>query len=327
MLGRVENLADFDLTPAAALDVSSLLEKTSRTFALAIPLLPEPTRGHVALAYLIFRIADTFEDADRWPRDRRIAALERLESLLASFDVAGARASAAEWLASPPCAQEGYLELLGKTPLVIEALARLEPLSREIVARHAARTARGMARVVGSGDERGNLRLASKQALAEYCYVVAGIVGELLTELFLHHERALSKERLALTSHARAFGEGLQLVNVLKDESADAGEGRTYLPSDLSRGELIAWAERDLDQAAAYIEALERGGAPRGYVAFTALSVALARASLGRLESGGAGSKVPRDEVMMLFGRLHAALDRGESVIPLLERVSRAAAK
>jgi phytoene/squalene synthetase len=32
-------------------------------FALAIPLLPEPTRNRVGIAYLLFRIADTFEDA------------------------------------------------------------------------------------------------------------------------------------------------------------------------------------------------------------------------------------------------------------------------
>jgi len=40
-----------------------LLQKTSRTFALAIPLLPEPTRTAVGAAYLLFRVADTFEDA------------------------------------------------------------------------------------------------------------------------------------------------------------------------------------------------------------------------------------------------------------------------
>ena len=39
------------------------LVKTSRTFALAIPLLPQPTARQVTVAYLLFRIADTFEDA------------------------------------------------------------------------------------------------------------------------------------------------------------------------------------------------------------------------------------------------------------------------
>ena len=39
--------------------LDDLLEKTSRTFALAIPLLPTPAREAVGLAYLLFRVADT----------------------------------------------------------------------------------------------------------------------------------------------------------------------------------------------------------------------------------------------------------------------------
>ncbi len=42
-----------------AADLDTLLAETSRTFALAIPLLPEPTRHEVGVAYLLFRVADT----------------------------------------------------------------------------------------------------------------------------------------------------------------------------------------------------------------------------------------------------------------------------
>ena len=41
--------------------LDQLLVETSRTFALAIPLLPEPTRRTVSVAYLLFRAADTLE--------------------------------------------------------------------------------------------------------------------------------------------------------------------------------------------------------------------------------------------------------------------------
>ena len=39
--------------------LEDLLVKTSRTFALSIPPLPEPLRSEVTIAYLLFRIADT----------------------------------------------------------------------------------------------------------------------------------------------------------------------------------------------------------------------------------------------------------------------------
>ena len=54
--------------------LQDLLVKTSRTFALAIPQLPQPTLREVTIAYLLFRIADTFEDAGvLWDRPRRFA--------------------------------------------------------------------------------------------------------------------------------------------------------------------------------------------------------------------------------------------------------------
>ena len=59
-----------------------LLARTSRTFALAIPLLPAPLNREVTTSYLLFRIADTFEDATRWSRAARLAALADFAALL-----------------------------------------------------------------------------------------------------------------------------------------------------------------------------------------------------------------------------------------------------
>ena len=63
-----------------------LLQQTSRTFALTIPFLDEPTRGEVTVAYLLFRVADTIEDATERTRDEKLAELATLEHLLARPD-------------------------------------------------------------------------------------------------------------------------------------------------------------------------------------------------------------------------------------------------
>jgi phytoene/squalene synthetase len=63
-------------------DLDRQLIRTSRTFALAIPELPEPTRREVEVAYLLFRVADTFEDATLWPVERQADALQTFENLL-----------------------------------------------------------------------------------------------------------------------------------------------------------------------------------------------------------------------------------------------------
>ena len=59
---------------------------------------------------------------------------------------------------------------------------------------------------------------------------MAGIVGEMLSELFLLDRPGLSPIASRLRERAATFGEALQLVNILKDSAVDAEEGRRYLP-------------------------------------------------------------------------------------------------
>jgi farnesyl-diphosphate farnesyltransferase len=298
-------------------DLDDLLQKTSRTFALAIPLLPEPTRRAIGVAYLLFRIADTFEDATTWPREQRIGALEAFVELLESPPAQRGRDAkrlASEWMTHPPVEHAGYLELLRETPAVLGQLEELAPAVRERVVHHAVRTTEGMAGVVARADERGNLRLGSVRELQDYCYLVAGIVGELLTDVFLHDSPSLQSESPVLRKFMGSFGEGLQLINILKDAGDDARDGRVYLPPAVPRSELLALARTDLDDANRYVQALQRGGAPRGFLAFTGLSLVLAFAALDLLEARGAGAKVPRQEVMRLFESLERELDSGRLI-------------
>lgn len=294
-------------------DLADLLERTSRTFALSIPRLPEPTRLAVTLAYLLFRLADTFEDAAAWPRARRDQALADFLALL--DDPARARALATGWVAGRPTEHAGYLDLLAATPEVLAALDGLDPAARAIVVHHARRTAEGMQGFVARSDERGSLQLATLADLRAYCYVVAGIVGELLTDLFLHDAPALAPVADALRADARAFGEGLQLVNILKDADDDARDGRTYLPPAVPRAEVLSLARADLAAAARYVLALQGARAPRGFVEFTALPVLLARDALDVIERAGAGAKVDRARVMALVTELDRRLDAGEAAL------------
>lgn len=288
--------------------VDDLLLKTSRTFALAIPMLPEPTRHAVGVAYLLFRIADTFEDAAAWPRARRIETLTTFADLLERGELQALCAQAPQWRSPPPIEHAGYLELLEQTPSVLRELSGLSPGARAIVLKHTVRTTRGMADIVSRGDAQGNLKLQSVRELQDYCYLVAGIVGELLTDLFLHDAPQLGAVRGPLEASTKAFGEGLQLVNILKDSGDDAREGRVYLPTAVDRDVVMDLARDNLDAASAYIGALQEGGAPKGFLGFTGISVLLARAALASLEENGPGAKVPRLEVMRLMGKLQRDL-------------------
>jgi farnesyl-diphosphate farnesyltransferase len=219
---------------------------------------------------------------------------------------------AERWLARPPIDHAGYMELLAELPTVIEAYLHLSPAARAEIGRHLARTIDGMASFVGQMDQNRNLQLRDRQALQAYCYAVAGIVGEMLTELFLLDRPNLQPAAPSLRADAARFGEALQLVNILKDSASDAREGRCYLPLEDSRADVLDLARDDLRTAAGYVSLLHARQAPRGIVAFTALPVLLAWASLERVEQSGAGAKLTRPEVAGLAQRLDDALNRGD---------------
>jgi farnesyl-diphosphate farnesyltransferase len=158
-----------------------------------------------------------------------------------------------------------------------------------------------MREVLAAADPSGRFRLETLRELRAYCYVVAGIVGELLTTIFVHDAPELRALESTLRHYQAAFGEGLQLVNVLKDEQVDRIEGRVYLPADVSRRQVFALAREDLRHARRYIQALERGAAPAGFIAFTTLPVRLASVALKYLQRHGAGAKVPRARVQQIL--------------------------
>jgi farnesyl-diphosphate farnesyltransferase len=299
----------------AAARLDDLLEKTSRTFALSIPVLPEPTRREVMIAYLLFRIADTFEDASHWDPDARIAALADFKALLRRDASKDAERLARGWVDRKVAHHAGYQELMAEVPFVLDAFFALSPGAVEPIRHHVIRSADGMASIV-SRTRDGALTLHSIPELQDYCYIVAGIVGEMLSELFLLDRASLDGIAAFLRGRAATFGEALQLVNILKDSAVDAEEGRRYLPAEVPKSEVFALARRDLGVAGEYIRALQSSGAPRGLVEFTALPVQLAWAALERVEKHGPGSKVSRPEVFLITQRLKRALDRNEPAAP-----------
>ena len=302
-------------------DIDDLLVKTSRTFALAIPELDGETRRAMTLGYLLLRISDTFEDAAPWDRERRVAALFRFADMVAAF-VDGPTAAAEDsvaaqvqsWLADPPTAHEGYLELLRATDEVLAAYAALDPAARSVIGVHVRRTTLGMAYFVKRADRSGEFRLHGITELRDYCYVVAGIVGEMMTEVLL---LGASLEPIAegLRRRGPAYGEGLQLVNVLKDSAADAEEGRTFVSSAGDREQAFAVARQGLVLGGEYVNLLQGAGAPAKYQRATALPVRLALAALDRVESQGPGSKVTRSEVAALIAAIRDDVEAGRPVV------------
>ena len=65
---------------------------------------------------------------------------------------------------------------------------------------------------------------------------MAGVVGEMLTELFCRYCPELEPQRERLTHLAVSFGQGLQMTNILKDIWDDRQAGACWLPRSVFNG-------------------------------------------------------------------------------------------
>ena len=315
--------------PLSDEEIQDLLVKTSRTFALCIPMLPDSLRRAVGIAYLLYRIADTIEDGVELPAAEKIELLERFTRVLEE-----ARSAGPCWMSGSDSFKEAIvfrtrrptnctndLELFQRTPRVVATVASFAPDVRDTILSKVKTSATGMSGFIGSRGEPLNtassgIELRSRRELAEYCYCVAGLVGEMLTELFLLGQTQLRSATDDLMVRASDFGEALQLVNILKDSHVDNQEGRRFIPRGVSRDALMGQARDKLAVAQQYVDCLCEHDADVGVIRFTQFPVSLASLTLDRLRLEGAGAKVSRSDVERVLAEL-AAIETGGSRRPL----------
>ena len=206
-----------------------VLPRVSRTFAINIRLLVGPMGDAVRVGYLLCRAADTLEDS--WPGeglDRRFARfLDALEGDAAAADeLARAAASAG---------QAADLDLVAHLPRVLGAFDSLAPELREPVREGVATLAHGMRRygIRAATRPPAAAYVDTTAELEDYCWIVAGCVGVMLTRLYAAAYRApeddAQRQRLEL---APIVGRALQLTNILLDWPTDVRRGRCYIPAE-----------------------------------------------------------------------------------------------
>ena len=247
------------------------LPRVSRTFALNIRLLSGPVGDAVRIAYLLCRIADTLEDSWTGPRaevqrrfDLLLAALSGDGSAAEALGAAAARSAPdARPVAAGPVAvamprprrrsagaDAEHRSLVANTARVWRCYMSLHPADRGLVAEGVSVLARGMSRYAtraaepsaaprGAGDgpgfgaTAGTQRpwIADEAELREYCWIVAGCVGIMLTGLVARRSPATPAVEARRLTLAPSVGEGLQLTNILLDWPHDVRRGRCYLPA------------------------------------------------------------------------------------------------
>ena len=205
---------------------AQILQRVSRTFALTIPELPDPLRHVVGNAYLLCRIADTIEDEPALSLERKTALSERFVAVVAGACAADgfARDLAA---ALSPSTSAAERDLAAATPRVVRITHALRPRQRRALERCVGIMTRGMVEFQLQATRAG---LRDVAQLDRYCYCVAGVVAEMLAELFCDYSVVIDRGRDELMKKSVSYGQGLQLTNILKDIWGDLRRGACWLP-------------------------------------------------------------------------------------------------
>lgn len=206
-----------------------LLPGVSRTFALTIPQLPTVLRPVVTNAYLLCRIADTIEDDAHLSPNQKAIFHEQFREVIAGKQSAHEFADAL----FPQLSEEtlpAEQELIQQIPAVIRCLRSFSQIQQDSLQRCVNIMSQGMPEFQRTASLAG---LADLAALDQYCYYVAGVVGEMLTELFCDYSPQIAGRHQQLMPLAISFGQGLQMTNILKDIWEDRQRGVCWLPRDV----------------------------------------------------------------------------------------------
>lgn len=282
------------------------LKNVSRSFAFCIERLNNPFKNWVSLGYILCRLLDTVEDSPWAERDQQANAFEKFESFILDLPEKG---DVDGWISSfPGTIVDAEKELLKESLFFFTDLHQQPENVKTAMVRTVLDMKRGMA--YWSKDGKG-IRLNSAVQANQYCFFVAGIIGEMLSELFSFAEKTYQITDANLLSSIR-FGFFLQKINLLKDQMGDEPQGRFLVPNrEEMRQSLLSDGQGAID----YLISLPVSR--KDYRIFCAWSLFLGLASLPYIDKSfkeKTPHKIPRTKTLLLLGKVEIIINNNEKL-------------
>ncbi|MEP6604464.1 MAG: phytoene/squalene synthase family protein [Spartobacteria bacterium] len=324
--------------------LTTILRSTSRSFYISIRLLPRRLREPVKLAYLLARATDTIADTVAIPASVRREALANLAGAIQGEGAANTIVDLGRSFA-PLQSDESERALIEALPECFELLELFNAADRGDIRELLGKITRGQMLDVdrfGSAEQVRALHTAAD--LREYTYLVAGCVGEFWTRLCFRYVANFADEtETQMAELGKRYGQGLQLINILRDAHVDLASGRCYFPADelmaaaLTPAQIIGEPLRFLGIYAAWLEEAQRGlESGMEYVrainhfrvrGATVLPALIGARTLSMLRAAGPGAlreriKVPRAEVRSMIGTVALTLAKRKQLDEMFRRFS-----
>ena len=323
----------------------SILRQVSRSFYLSIYLLPKKLRDPVSLGYLLARASDTIADTVELPIELRAEKL-RLLARGIQGEALGDGIVDLSASVSPLQKNESERALIQSLQSCLDWLDRSEVADREDV--------RGVLEKINRGqvldlerfrDPKQIAALETAAELDEYTYLVAGSAGEFWTQLCLRHLKKFSpRGENEMQELGKRYGQGLQLINILRDAGDDLRQGRCYFPNEelaavaLEPAQIVRESQRLMPIYRKWREKAERGiKAGIEYASAvrnrrvriaTVIPALIGARTLARLRDASATVlhrhiKVPRKEVRAMTNSLALSLGSRSRIDSLYRELSR----
>lgn len=292
----------------------SHLNLVSRSFAFCIARLPEPLREQVGLAYLLCRVLDCVEDANWEEKDgQRQAQLSQFNQFINFMTEAAEPQVIKVWVQKfPNGLPEAEQELLQISGELLGDFHAHPPEVQAALLNPILSMARGMSYFAQRKNDRGELKIRSLRELNQYCFFVAGVVGEILTSLVKLQNVNIRDSELENAIH---FGFFLQKINILKDQLEDEGEGRFFVPSrDLVKQSLEQHAKCALEYVTQLPERL------KGFRLFCSWSLFIGLASVPWIEKSWRAKKlmkIPRLQTQSLLWEIESKVENNSELTEL----------
>jgi farnesyl-diphosphate farnesyltransferase len=214
------------------------MNKVSRTFAMVVATLEEPLSHYLAVAYLICRVIDNVEDCKSSPawKDLRFEEIRQLlgqpslaEGFLPVWDGESWSGLSAD--------QRRIMTYSDGFPLW-QIYTRLPDNVRSIISHWAIEMTEGMSHLEDPETPPKIVRWNDIQLLEtesdynRYCFIVAGTVGHMATELVILQYSLPAEVAQELLLNCEGCGRSLQKTNIVKDFREDMQRGFCYLPDE-----------------------------------------------------------------------------------------------
>ena len=254
----------------------------------------------VGNTYLLCRIVDTIEDAaDLSPQTKQNLSQLFLDAVLEKIPVESFVEPCLKALAH--YGNQDELDLIAHTPTILRILHTCSQSDQAAVGRCISIMSEGMSYFHGKQTQAG---LKDLREFEKYCYVVAGVVGELLTTIFSNHSSAFAKNIKGHNELAIAFGQALQMTNILKDSPEDHARGVSWKPADISQRELLRISYQKLQDSLSYILLIpktELGMRRFCFLAFGLAVMTLSKIAQRKQFSNQSEVKLSRKTVMAFY--------------------------